>query len=133
MQPHVVKTLTSENGDTQDIAPKKLKRILSDKTSTQIKEMLRATVRHGEAHWDIPKGYEMGGKTGTAQIALQGSYDESKTYASYIGFAPVNKPVFIMLVTLNQPETSQWASETAAPLFFDIAKDLLVEYNIAPD
>ncbi len=133
MQPHVVKSLTSENGDKEEIAPKRVRRIVSDKTSTQIKEMLRATVRHGEAKWKIPDGYEMGGKTGTAQIALEGSYDASKTYASYIGFAPVNKPAFVMLVTLNQPETSQWASETAAPLFFDIAKDLLVEYNIAPD
>lgn len=133
MQPHVVKSLTSENGDKQDITPKKIKRIVSDKTSTQIKEMLRATVKHGEAKWKVPDGYEMGGKTGTAQIALEGTYDESKTYASYIGFAPVKKPKFIMLVTLNQPETSQWASETAAPLFFEIAKDLLVEYNVAPD
>ncbi|MBP9797541.1 penicillin-binding protein 2 [Candidatus Woesebacteria bacterium] len=133
MQPHVVKSLTSENGDKQEITPKKIKRIVSDRTSTQIKEMLRATVKHGEAKWKVPDGYEMGGKTGTAQIALEGTYDESKTYASYIGFAPVKKPKFIMLVTLNQPETSQWASETAAPLFFEIAKDLLVEYNVAPD
>lgn len=133
MQPHVVKSLTSENGEKQEILPKKIKRIVSDRTSTEIKEMLRATVKHGEAHWKVPDGYEMGGKTGTAQIALEGSYDASKTYASYIGFAPVKKPAFIVLVTLNQPETSQWASETAAPLFFEIAKDLLVEYNIAPD
>lgn len=133
MQPYVVKSLTAENGEKQEITPKKIRRIVSDKTSNQIKEMLQATVKHGEAKWKVPDGYEMGGKTGTAQIALEGSYDASKTYASYIGFAPVNKPRFIMLVTLNQPESSQWASETAAPLFFEIAKDLLVEYNIAPD
>ena len=133
MQPHVVKSLISENGERQEVLPKKIRRIISESTTKQIKEMLRATVEHGEANWDIPKGYAMGGKTGTAQIAIEGSYDASKTNASFIGFAPVNKPRFIMLVTLNQPETSPWASETAAPLFFDIAKDLLVEYNIAPD
>src|SRR3989338_9107955 len=102
------------------------------KAANIIKEMLKQTVKHGEAKYKIPNGYDIGGKTGTAQIALQGTYDPSKTTASFIGFAPVNKPRFIVLVFLNQPEASQWASETAAPTFFEIAKELIVEYNIAP-
>jgi cell division protein FtsI/penicillin-binding protein 2 len=133
VKPYVVKELIAENGDVKEIKPKKLRQVISEKTSKEIRKMLEETVKHGEAKWNIPKGYRIGGKTGTAQIALSGSYDATKTNASFVGFAPVDKPQFIILVSLSQPETSQWASETAAPLFFSIAKDLFVEYNIAPN
>ncbi len=133
MKPYVVKELVGENGEVKKIESKKVRQIISEKTSKEIKKMLEETVKHGEAKWNVPDGYRIGGKTGTAQIALEGKYDATKTNASYIGFAPITNPQFIMLVTLNQPETSQWASETAAPLFFKIAKDLFVEYNIAPN
>jgi cell division protein FtsI/penicillin-binding protein 2 len=133
VKPYVVKELIAENGEVKEIKPKKLRRVISEKTSKEIKKMLEETVKHGEVKWNIPKGYRIGGKTGTAQIALSGSYDATKTNASFVGFAPVDKPQFIILVSLSQPETSQWASETAAPLFFSIAKDLFVEYNIAPN
>lgn len=133
VKPYVVKELIAENGEVKEIKPKKLERVISEKTSKAVIKMLEETVKHGEAKWDIPKGYRIGGKTGTAQIAVSGSYDATKTNASYIGFAPAQDPQFIVLVSLSQPESSQWASETAAPLFFSIAKDLIVEYNIAPN
>ncbi|HRN71405.1 MAG TPA: penicillin-binding transpeptidase domain-containing protein, partial [Candidatus Woesebacteria bacterium] len=65
-----------------------------------------------------------------AQIAFDGKYDASQTIASFIGFAPAEDPQFLVFVIINEPEVSSWGSETAAPLFFDIAKDLLVYYNI---
>jgi cell division protein FtsI/penicillin-binding protein 2 len=133
MRPYVVKKMISESGTSNEIKPKKIRRILSEKTSAQVRKMLYETVLHGEAKWKIPKGYKLGGKTGTAQIAVEGSYDASKTNASYIGFAPVSDPKLIVLVTLHEPQASPWASETAAPLFFDIANDLIVEYNISPN
>ncbi len=95
--------------------------------------MLQSTVENGEIRWAKPKGYEVGGKTGTAQIAIEGHYDPSKTVASFIGFAPVSNPKFLALVILREPQTSPWGSETAAPLFFEVAKELLVYYNIAPE
>ena len=94
--------------------------------------MLVSTVENAEAKWDRPTGYRIGGKTGTAQIPIQGHYDPSKTIASFIGFAPADKPRFIALVIFREPKSSPWGSETAAPLFFDIARELFVYYNIAP-
>ncbi|MFA6532799.1 MAG: penicillin-binding transpeptidase domain-containing protein, partial [Patescibacteria group bacterium] len=73
-----------------------------------------------------------GGKTGTAQVPIKGIYDASKTIASFIGFAPANDPKFLTFVVLYEPKSSQWGSETAAPLFFEIAKQLIVYYNISP-
>lgn len=132
MKPHVVKETISESGKIEEIEPKKIRQVVSKETSDEIKKMLEAVVEDGEAKWKVPEGYRFGGKTGTAQIAFDGTYDPSKTNASFIGFAPVQDPKFVALVTLHEPETSPWASETAAPLFFDIASDLIVQYNITP-
>ena len=106
--------------------------IYSKRTSDILKKMLVSVVEHGEIKWAKPKGYSFGGKTGTAQIPIEGRYDPNKTIASFVGFAPAENPKFIGLVVLREPETSQWGSETAAPLFFEISKDLLAYFNIAP-
>jgi cell division protein FtsI/penicillin-binding protein 2 len=132
LRPYLVYKFISQD-EEQEIKPK-IDRIVSDeKTSEIIKKMLVSTVENGEYKWARPKGYTIGGKTGTAQIPIQGHYDPSKTVASFIGFAPAEHPKFITLVILREPEASQWGSETAAPLFFEITKELLVYYNIAPD
>ena len=94
--------------------------------------MLVSTVENGEVKWAKPKGYVIGGKTGTAQVPIKGVYDASKTIASFIGFAPAEDPKFITFVVLYEPKTSPWGSETAAPLFFEIAKQLIVYYGISP-
>jgi cell division protein FtsI/penicillin-binding protein 2 len=95
-------------------------------------EMMVNAVDNGEAKWAKPPGYRIAGKTGTAQIPVAGHYDENKTIASFIGFAPADHPQFAMLVTLREPSTSPWGSETAAPLFFSIAKDILIYKGIPP-
>ena len=132
LQPHVVRQINNK-GEVRNIQKKLVKKVLGTQTSNIIKKMLQSTVENGEISWAIPKGYLMGGKTGTAQVAIKGHYDPSKTIASFIGFAPVSNPKFLTLVILKEPKTSQWGSETAAPLFFEIAKDLIVYYNIASE
>lgn len=132
MRPYVVQKIAS--GDqTIQIQPKVERQVLSHLTSEILKKMLVAAVEHGEVKWQRPAGYVIGGKTGTAQVPIQGHYDPSKTIASFIGFAPAEKPKFIALVMLSEPKTSPWGSETAAPIFFEIAKQLLVYYNIPPE
>ncbi|MDO8610378.1 MAG: penicillin-binding protein 2 [bacterium] len=132
MRPYVVEKMIGSNGKETVIQPKMERQTISKSISDIIKKMLVDTVEHGEVKWAKPKGYVVGGKTGTAQIALQGHYDASKTIASFIGFAPADNPKFITLVILKEPQSSIWGSETAAPIFFEIAKELLVYYNIAP-
>lgn len=131
MKPLVLDKIGTGN-DIEEIKPVVEKRVISEETSKTIKKMLLSTVENGDSKWAKPKGYLIGGKTGTAQIPIAGHYDPTKTVASFIGFAPFNDPKFIILVTLREPKTSPWGSETAAPIFFEIAKKLLVYYNIAP-
>lgn len=131
LRPHVVKEVIT-GSQRSVIEPKIDQRIFSADTSTKVKKMLVSTVEHGEYKWAVPEGYRIGGKTGTAQIAMGGKYDTSKTIASFIGFAPADSPQFIALVVLKEPKSSIYGSETAAPLFFEIAKELLYYYNIPP-
>jgi len=131
MKPYVVQKIVSGNKITE-IKPKIEKRVISSLTSETIKKMLVSTVENAEAKWSRPKGYVIGGKTGTAQVPIKGHYDASKTIASFIGFAPAVDPKFLTFVVLYEPKSSPWGSETAAPLFFEIAKDLIVYYNISP-
>ena len=95
--------------------------------------MMVNAAKNGEAKWTSLRGFSVAGKTGTAQIPIAGHYDPKSTNASFIGFSPAESPKFIMLVTLNKPESSQWASETAAPLWYSIAKDLFLYFGIQPE
>jgi cell division protein FtsI/penicillin-binding protein 2 len=132
LEPHVVSTV--QEGTTMiPIQPKLVKQVISPETAKQVTEMMIEAAHHGEAQWTVLKDYDIAGKTGTAQIPIDGHYDEEKTIASFVGFAPAYDPKFVMLVKLREPESSPWAAETAAPLWYQIAKDLLLYYNIPPN
>ena len=132
MEPHVVKEIREATGKIIQIPPKMTTQVIRPETARIVTEMMVAAVDNGEAKWAKPKGYRVAGKTGTAQIPIAGHYDASKTIASFVGFAPADKPRFVMLVTLRETTSSSWGSETAAPLFFTIARDLFTYWGIPP-
>lgn len=102
------------------------KQVLSDEATSDITQIMIQAVDKGEAKWAKPQGITIAGKTGTAQIPIEGHYDPEKTIASFIGFFPANNPQYTMIVSLKEPKTSPWGSETAAPLWFAIAKQLML-------
>lgn len=132
MEPHVVKQMREESGKVIEVPPKMIKEVIKPSTAKVITEMMVNAVDNGESRIYKPQGYRIAGKTGTAQIPVKGHYDESKTVASFVGFAPADDPKFLILVILREPSSSQWGSETAAPLFFSIAGELFNYYKIAP-
>ncbi|MEK7577062.1 MAG: penicillin-binding protein 2 [Patescibacteria group bacterium] len=132
MQPHVVKEIREGSGRVIAVKPKVVRQVVSPEAARITAEMMVEAVDKGEAKWAKPVGYRIAGKTGTAQIPVAGHYDETKTIASFVGFAPVDDPKFVMLVTLREPQSSQWGSETAAPLFFTIAREFFTYYGIGP-
>ncbi len=131
MEPHVVKEIRDRE-KTFEIKPKILRQVIKDSTAQMVKELMVAAVDDGEAKFAKPAGFKIAGKTGTAQIPVAGHYDPNKTIASFVGFAPADDPKFIMLVRYDQPSSSPYGSETAAPTFFEIAKELFNYYKIAP-
>ncbi|MDQ3098492.1 MAG: penicillin-binding protein 2 [bacterium] len=133
MEPHVVEKIKRDT-ETVEIKPKVVRRVISEQTAMTMTDIMVKSAEHGEAKFAMAAlhGYRIAGKTGTAQIPIDGQYDASKTIASFVGFAPADEPKFVMLVRLTEPKSSQWGSETAAPLFFDVAKELLRYYSISP-
>lgn len=132
MEPHVVGAVEDPNGKISKIPPKILGKPISEQTAKVMTEILVNAVNKGEASWTRLKGYRVAGKTGTASIPVKGRYDPNQTIASFIGFAPADNPKFAMLVVLDRPTSSIYGAETAAPIFFSIAKNLLLYYGIAP-
>lgn len=132
VKPQIVDTLVGTSW-AEDIKPDEGKRVISEKAASDVTQMMVEAAKNGESKWTYLKGFRVAGKTGTAQIALGGGYDTEKTNASFVGFAPYDDPKFVMLVTLQEPQTSQWASETAAPLWYSIAKDLFLHFGIQPE
>ncbi|OGG26753.1 hypothetical protein A2960_01105 [Candidatus Gottesmanbacteria bacterium RIFCSPLOWO2_01_FULL_39_12b] len=132
VKPYVVKMIKLQNGKIINISPRIIREVFKKETSALITEMMVSAVENGETKNIKPIGYRIAGKTGTAQIPIAGHYDTDKTIASFIGFAPVDNPKFVMLVTINEPTSSPWGSETAAPVFFEIAKELFTYYGISP-
>lgn len=132
MEPHVVKQIVDTKNKVVEIKPKRVRRVIGKEAADVMTEIMINAVDNGEAKWAKPKGYRIAGKTGTAQIPVAGHYDDTKTIASFIGFAPADNPLFVMLVTLREPTSSPWGSETAAPLFFKIARDVFLYKRILP-
>ena len=132
MEPHVVRLIKDEQGSFE-IKPKVIRQVIKDSTASEIREMMKAAVEEGEAKFFKPKGFKIAGKTGTSQIPVAGHYEPNKTIASFVGFAPYDNPKFAMLIRYDQPSSSIYGSETAAPTFFEIAKQLFNYYKIAPN
>ena len=121
-----------DGGKEEQVKPDFERQIISPKTASQITEMMVNAVEKGEAKAYVPKGFRIAGKTGTAQIPVAGHYDPNKTIASFIGFAPAYDPKFVMLVRFSQPSSSPYGSETAAPTFFEIAREFFNYWGISP-
>ncbi|OGO34954.1 MAG: hypothetical protein A2Z03_05250 [Chloroflexi bacterium RBG_16_56_8] len=106
---------------------------ISEQTAQTLTEMLTVSLENESSQALVP-GYRVAGKTGTAQIPTPyGLYDYTGTNASFIGWGPVADPQFMIYVWLERPSASIWGSETAAPVFAQVAEKTVVLMDIPPD
>ncbi len=113
---------------------KEREQIISAEAAATVTTMMVEAAQHGEAQWIASDKYTVAAKTGTSQVPdPQGGYKENETIASFIGFAPASQAKFTMLVKLENPKSSPWAAETAAPLWYKVADKLMILLNITPD
>lgn len=127
MKPQIVDRMINRDGNVEPIESEEVRRVLSQETAKKMGEMLRSVVVNGHGkRADVP-GYLVGGKTGTAQVAKIGSkgYDENITIGSFVGYAPINDPRFVVVVKFDNPKDVQWAESSAAPTFGAIMRFLL--------
>ncbi len=108
--------------------------VIQPETAHVLSQMMLETIRTGNQAAGVA-GYRIGGKSGTAQIPGEGGYLKDQTIVSFIGFAPVDDPQFVILVKLDRPDPgiSIWATHTAAPVFAQVARRLFDHMNIPPD
>ena len=108
--------------------------MISQHTARTLTRMLVRVVDEGTGHDAAIAGYEVAGKTGTAQKLDPNTrrYSRAPGVLSFVGFAPADDPRFVMLVMLDEPKNEKWGSEAAAPIFSAIGADVLRYLQVAP-
>lgn len=134
MQPYIVKEIRRPDGTVDSIDPKFVQQTVQGKTAAALVSIMRSSVKNGFAKPAEVAGYEIAGKTGTAQVAASDrkGYDPAKKIVSFIGF-PSGNPEFVMLVKVDNPKGAEEAGVTvAAPLFKDLSKFIFSYRGIPP-
>ena len=132
MEPHIAKALMRDGKIIKEIKPKKIRRVISEKTSRQMMEILKFVVENGTGKKAAIDGFEVAGKTGTAQkfITKTQSYSKTEFISSFIGYAPADNPQLAILVMIDNPKGRHWGGVVAAPVFVKIAEKSLRHLNV---
>lgn len=110
------------------------RRVISSGVAAQVREMLEGVLQAGGTASEVSvPGYTLAGKTGTAQVAEDGAYSETKYVASFIGFAPARDPKLLVGVVVDQPQGEIYGGSVAAPAFGRIAEFALPYLGVAPE
>jgi cell division protein FtsI/penicillin-binding protein 2 len=129
VQPHFLERI----GDKPAPTPKR-RRVVSSAVAASLMDMLTNVVDEGTGTAAEISGYTVAGKTGTAEKVDPATGRYSGRYvASFVGIVPASKPRLVILVTVDEPETSIYGGVVAAPAFQEIALDCLRYLEIPPD
>lgn len=123
-EPHVVKEIQSESGVTiENMENKLVRKVITEKTSERLRNYLYKTVEEGTAQPAKVQGYEIGGKTGTAEKIPR----KDKNYlVSFVGFTPVDDPEVLIYTVIDQPHVADQAHSTFATEFSSqVLEDIL--------
>lgn len=133
--PYIAKELIdSETGETiMEKKPAAKRRVISEETSSKIRNALESVVAKGSGKGAFVESYRVGGKTGTAQKAVNGRYLENNHIVSFIGFAPADKPELVVYIAVDNPKgTVQFGGVVAAPIVGNIMGDALRAMKVEP-
>jgi cell division protein FtsI (penicillin-binding protein 3) len=128
MQPRVIRAFVDGEGrEVRRIEPKAVRHVISRDTSRVLTRILTNVVSAGTGRHAAIPGYDVAGKTGTAQKLDPATrrYSRAPGVLSFVGFAPADDPRFVMLVMLDEPKNEKWGSEAAAPVFAAIGREIL--------
>ena len=134
MRPYVVQRVCGPDGKVLiEKRPEVLSRPLTAETAATMRELLhRVTESGGTGRAARVEGYEVAGKTGTAQKAINGQYSGSAHMASFVGFLPVDRPRIAMIVVVDEPQPYHTGGKVAAPVFGKIATEIVRYLDIPP-
>ena len=136
MRPYIVSEIKASSGLTlARFEPAARRRAISPTTSRVMIDILRGVVLPGgTGTLAALSGYDVAGKTGTAQKLdpNTGRYSRTRTVASFVGFLPADDPQLTILVVIDEPKTEQWGGTVAAPVFQRIAAQTVQYLGIPP-
>jgi cell division protein FtsI (penicillin-binding protein 3) len=123
-----------ESVGDESIPEAKGHRIIDADVAAQVRTMLEGVLAPGGTASEVSvPGYTLAGKTGTAQVAENGTYSETKYVASFIGFAPAQDPRLLIAVIVDQPQGEIYGGSVAAPAFGEIAAFALPYLGVPPE
>ena len=133
MRPLIVRSLVASDGTVaQRFTPQSVRRVMSAQTAAELLSMLRHVVRRGTAKGLAIPGYALAGKTGTAQMVIDGSYVPGAYTASFVGIVPADRPQYVVLVKIDRPEGAYYGSIVAAPAFRELTRRVLWREGVLP-
>jgi len=135
MQPRMVRALFDAEGrETRRFEPRSIRQVIAPETARTLTRLMAQVVAGGTGHNAAIAGYEVAGKTGTAQKLDPHThrYSRNPGVLSFVGFAPADEPRLVMLVMLDEPRNEKWGSEAAAPIFSAIGTEVLRYLDVSP-
>ena len=128
VQPHLVRRVS----DDEPLRPRR-QRIMPRSVAAHVLSMLRAVVREGSGYRAAVPGYQVAGKTGTAEKPDERGYGTEKYVSSFVGVVPGTDPRLVILVLVDEPEGEYYGGKVAAPAFRELARFALQYLEIPPD
>ena len=135
MQPRLVRSVFDAQGkEIRRFEPKPVRQVVSPETARTLTRLMTQVVAAGTGHNAAIAGYDVAGKTGTAQKLDPNTrrYSRNPGVLSFVGFAPAQEPRLAMLVMLDEPKNEKWGSEAAAPIFSAIGGSVLRYLDVPP-
>ncbi len=131
MKPHVLKAII-QDGKQYNTSPQVMSVPIKPETAKIMTSLLVESLKE-ESSLALVPGYSIAGKTGTAEIPVEGVYGIDLTNASFVGWGPADDPQFLVYVWIEKPGSSPWGSIVAAPVFSSITQDLVKYLDIPPE
>ncbi|HEV2915493.1 MAG TPA: penicillin-binding protein [Pyrinomonadaceae bacterium] len=133
--PHLVREIRADDGTVLFQATPEQHRVVSLETARTLRGMLEGVTVSGTAKQAQLNGYTAAGKTGTAQKIdpATRAYSKTKFIGSFVGFAPVENPAVVIIVVIDEPLGAYHGGDVAAPVFREIAEQVLPALQVAPD
>ena len=135
LKPYVVKEIRAEDGEVIERRQTVVRgQTISRETSATMRRLLQNVVTDGGGRNAYIEGYRVGGKTGTAQVYVDGAISTDKHIGSFLGFAPMDDPQIAVLFIVDEADVPvDYGSTTAAPFARDVLEQSLIYLGVAPE
>jgi len=133
VEPRIVKAILDHEGnEIETFEPKVTRQVVSKETSEMIRQISEEAIRLGNSRAYVP-GYQVGGKTGTAQKMVDGAYRDGYFVSSFVGAAPMNDPEIVVLAIVDEPVSGRhYGNTTGAPIAHAIFSETFRYLGIHP-